>query len=51
MEPGEWDGGGVTDIKTKTLTSHIIKYMVCMGTGDNFVEEEQNDLSTRVFSE
>lgn len=48
MEPGEWDGGGVTDIKTKNLTSHIIKCMVCMGT---FVEEEQNDLSTRVFSE
>ena len=55
MEPREWklksNCGGVTDIKIKNMRSHIIKQVVFMGTDDNFVEEEQNNLSISIFNE
>lgn len=52
MKPWEWEwhGGWVTDIKIENPRSHAIKYVVCVGTDDNFVPEEQNDLHTRVFN-
>lgn len=55
MEPWKWEVqvavGGVTETEIKDLRSHIIKYVVCTGTDDNFVGEKQNDFNTTVFND